>query len=714
LAELSLVVPVYGVQAYLRECLDSILYQSFREIEVIAVDDASPDHSGQILDEYAARDPRVVVIHLERNGGLGAARDVGLARASADYVWFVDSDDSLTPGTLERVVDRISATRPDVLLLDYARSYWWGKVERNIVNHLYREPPPPEVFTLAERPSALQILMVAWNRVFRREFLLGLDQPFGHGYYEDLAVTYPALMLAERITLLDWVGYLYRQRRVGNITRTANTRHFEVFEQYERVFAFMAAHPQTLQFAEVMGARTLWHEEVILMRNRVPRESRRAYYIRMADHYRRFHPAGGHPDRLAGRLLDRDAYAVFAGVTSLRLNAVKVRKRAGLARRQAGRVRRRAAREWARVVYARARRAPIDPNLAVFAAYWYRGYRCNPAAIYEKMAELAPHVHGVWVVRDDVPPESLPEGLDVVVPDTQRYFEVLARAKYFVNNVNFPDPVVKRPGQVHLETQHGVPLKKMYLDLQAHPVGANNMDFTALIERCDRWDYNVSSNRFSSEVWERCIPGQYTMLETGYPRNDRLALATAADTVAARAEVGVDPARKTVLYCPTFRDWQRGFHPSFDLARLCHELGEDYVILLRAHYYYREVPRLEELAAAGRLIDVSAHSNVETLYLASDVLLTDYSSAMFDYSVLDRPIVIYADDWETYTEVRGVTFDLLANPPGTVARSEDALSDAVRSADNADAVARRAAFRAAYNPWDDGGAAERVVRAVFL
>ena len=142
-------------------------------------------------------------------------------------------------------------------------------------------------------------------------------------------------------------------------------------------------------------------------------------------------------------------------------------------------------------------------------------------------------------------------------------------------------------------------------------------------------------------------------------------------------------------------------------------LGPDTRILLRGHYFYGSIgfpPR------HPRVLDVSAHPSVETLYLAADVLITDYSSAMFDYAVLDRPLVIYAPDWEIYKAVRGVTFDLAAEPPGVFARSYDELVAAFRTGAVADEVAAkaRARFRERFCALEDGNAAERVVRRVFL
>ena len=355
----------------------------------------------------------------------------------------------------------------------------------------------------------------------------------------------------------------------------------------------------------------------------------------------------------------------------------------------------------------RARRG-VDRNLAVYGAYWFRGYSCNPRAVYEKARELVPDCRGVWVVRKrDV--ANLPPGIDHVIARSPEFWELMQRAKYRINNVNFPDKATKPPGAIELQTHHGTPLKYMGLDLKKSESQGRGMDFDKLLERIARWDYSVSSNHHSTEVWERVYPGTYESLEVGYPRNDQLANATAADVARVRSALGIAAGQTTVLYAPTHREYEDGFVPKLDLARLAASLGPDHVILARLHYFYDSDPLVRELHDAGRLLDVASHPSVEELCLAADVLLTDYSSIMFDYAVLDRPIVIHAPDWDEYRARRGVYFDLLAEPPGTVTRTQDQVVEALR----APADAQRAAFRARFCSLDDGGAAERVVRRVW-
>jgi CDP-glycerol glycerophosphotransferase len=720
---ISLVLPVYGVEEYLRPCLDSILGQSFSSFEVIAVDDASPDGCGAILDEYASRDPRIRVVHLERNGGLGEARNTGLELARGQYVWFVDSDDLLSDEALAAIAGRLTAARPDVLFFDYARMLPDGRVEPSPRAHLLRDPPS-QPFELRSRPSVLELMMTAWNKAIRRDFLTGLGVRFGRGLYEDLPVTYPILVAAERISLLDRVCYLYRERRAGAITATVSDRHFDVFDQYEKVFAFLDERgPAAEEFRAQLFDRAIWHYTTIIDDpGRVPAARRREFFRRMAAHFARFRPAGHtYPPGARGmkfRLVERGDYRLFAAlrpVNRLRLNARRGARGAAVSARTAAR---RARALPALLYYEANKRLPMDDRLAVYAAYWYRGYSCNPRAIYEAARELAPDVHGVWIVRKDAV-TSLPAGVDYAVEGSLRSLRVLARARYLVNNVNFPHTVSKRPGSVHVQTLHGTPLKAMGLDQQRYPVGAQGMNFTRLREHAARWDFLLSANPHSSEVWPRVYPGTYELLETGYPRNDRYFRTGPEEIAAIRARLGIEPGQTAVLYAPTFREYAADADPLPDPSRLAAALGPEYVLMLRSHYYDADGTRPDaerRSEGAARVVDLSSYPVVEDLCLAADVLVTDYSSIMFDYACLDRPIVVHAPDWETYRSTRGVTFDLLAEPPGAVAESEEQLIEVFRSgAVTSDAAEEaRAAFRRRFCAFDDGGAAERVVRRVFL
>ncbi|MBB5870616.1 CDP-glycerol glycerophosphotransferase [Allocatelliglobosispora scoriae] len=736
---LSVIVPVYKVQGYLRQCLDSVLEQGFRDIELIVVNDCSPDRSGEIIDEIAARDSRVRPLHLERNVGLGHARNAGLAVATGDYVWFLDSDDWLSEGCLAEVAARLTDGL-DMLVVDYSRADPTGPLRRSWAAKEVATIPEGEVFRAVDRPEILRIVHFAWNRVLRRQFLIEhrLDH-FFEGWYEDISWSFPAMAAAERISFLNLSCVNYRQRR-GSITKSSGDRHLEFFDQWIHAFERIdRADP----LWEQIFARFVWHTLMVLENaTRLPdRAARRKFFTRGTEVYHAYAPA--EPISPAVRKLHWWEKNKAEQAVWLAKGDFGSFERKHVARQFLKRNRSRARRAvkvpgtlistvWGwklgiigRTYYEVEARLPVDPQLAVFDSYWGLGFGCNPAAIYRKTRELAPDLHAVFVVRPDRT-DAMPADVPYVVRGTLDYYRTLARAKYLTTNVNFPNFVRKRRGSVHLQTQHGTPLKSMGIDQQRYPAG-EEMDHDSMLRRIDRWDYCISSNPLSTEVWERSFPAAYEQLEVGYPRNDRLATATPEEVAKVRAELGIDPQELVVLYAPTHRSHDPASAPPFDPEQLLHAIAPHGCVLLRDHHLVTyaaggdedeptSIGHAAREVSAGRVMDVSTHPRIEDLYLAADALIVDYSSAMFDYAVLDRPIVVYAPDWAEYSRARGVNFDLLEHRPGAVAMSFDELCEIFaggRWAD-ADAAAARAAFRARFCPWDDGRAAERVVRRVFL
>jgi CDP-glycerol glycerophosphotransferase len=330
-ARISVVVPVHGVADFLPCCLDSILSDADADLEVIAVDDASPDAAGQILADRAAADPRLLVISLDCNRGQGHARNLGLEAAGGDYVWFVDGDDALADGALAAVGGVLAAVKPDVLLLDWET--WHsaaGRAEPNPGRAVLRGLPGAGC-TLAEQPRLINLTMTAWSKLYRRDFLRGLGVSFAAGIHEDIPVTCAALLSADLIAAVDQVCYRYR-RRPGSAMATTSRGHLAVFDAYQRVFELLArrdaaGQPVSDAVRAAVFERAIWHYSAVLettgpgvgrlgLPGLVPRSDRLRFFRRMHEDFVRYRPASyRHPPGARGaklRLIERDAYLCYS------------------------------------------------------------------------------------------------------------------------------------------------------------------------------------------------------------------------------------------------------------------------------------------------------------------------------------------------------------------------------------------------------------------
>ncbi|MFE6283083.1 CDP-glycerol glycerophosphotransferase family protein [Streptomyces sp. NPDC057877] len=672
----SVIVPAYQVQAYLTECLESVLSQSYADLELIAVDDRSPDVCGDLVDECAARDARVHPVHLPERLGPGPARNAGLARARGDYVLFLNGDDTLAPHALRTLADRLRETGEPELLVYGEASDWSTR-----------------------------------NKVYRRQFVEREGLTFPSGRYEELPWTLAALLTAGSTATLGREWVLSRQRRYGTApTEPDGPPHPDVFEQYDRVFAFVDARPELEQWRPGLYRRMVEHLALLCSAPvRLPRGARAAFLRQARAHCRRHRVPGARvPWRswLRHTLVRLGAHRTFRAL----LLAAALRRRTA---RRVLRLARALRRAGLRLHYRVQRWLPLRADRAVFAASsGSGGYGCHPAALESAFRTHAPHIRTAWIA-DPRQHHTVPTATRRVTPGTAAYWTALARSTYLVDHTGFDPRLVKRPGQVLIQTRHGTPLKHMGLDLRDRPAAARDTDFAELLRDTGTWDYVVSANRHSTLTWERVHPGRYTTLEYGSPRADVFQRATDADVARLREVLGIPAGAVAILYAPTYRDHRRTQHLALDLDRVVRRLGPRFVVLARAHHRHGG-PFTG--TTEGRVIDVTGHPSVESLCLAADALVTDYSSIMFDYAGLDRPIVLHLADQEAYEAARGLYFDPRSCPPGAVARSEDELIDIFATGHwrGSRSTQLRSAFRARFCPYDDGRAAERVVRHIAL
>ncbi|EST22194.1 hypothetical protein N566_26750, partial [Streptomycetaceae bacterium MP113-05] len=366
--------------------------------------------------------------------------------------------------------------------------------------------------------------------------------------------------------------------------------------------------------------------------------------------------------------------------------------------------------------YPEARRLPLR-DAVLYHSFDGRQYSDSPRAVHEELVRRGTDVEHLWVVRDGqalVPPSAEP-----VVMGSARWYEALARSRWLIGNTHFPRCFARRDGQTAVQTWHGTPLKRIGHDL-ADTDFANRSYLAGLTARAAEWSVLLSPNRFSTPILRRAFGYTGEVLESGYPRNDRLY----AEDRERRAEhvrrrLGIPAGTRVVLYAPTWRDDDRydrtncRFDLRLDLAAAHAALGDDHVLLVRKHYLVADtVPS----TADGFVRDVSAHSDLAELLLIADVLITDYSSVMFDFAHTGRPMLFHTYDLDHYRDVlRGFYFDFEKRAPGPLLSSSDEVITALREVDAvADAHQEAYAdFRRSFCDLDDGTAAARVADRMF-
>ena len=209
--KISVIVPIYNVEKYLKRCLDSIINQTYKNLEIILVDDGSIDSSGAICDEYGIKEKRIIVIH-KKNGGLSDARNEGIKKASGKYIAFIDSDDYINEQMLEILMKNLRKYKADISICAFEKVYDETKIVKKNNNNI----------TCYNKKESLKELLNynkkisnhAWNKLYKIELFKNICYPKDRAF-EDIGTTYKLFDMSNTIVYSDFVGYYYYQNELG-------------------------------------------------------------------------------------------------------------------------------------------------------------------------------------------------------------------------------------------------------------------------------------------------------------------------------------------------------------------------------------------------------------------------------------------------------------------------------------------------------------------
>jgi len=382
---------------------------------------------------------------------------------------------------------------------------------------------------------------------------------------------------------------------------------------------------------------------------------------------------------------------------------------------------------------------PLDDHLLLFESFQGRGFSDSPKAIYLRMLSDPEYDNYRFVISLREPQKAEDEGLlnertTLVEAKSDLYYHLLAQAKYVISNSIFDLAFKKRAGQFYIQTWHGTPLKHIGWDIKTKGNNVLNRPYQIReMYRQDavRYDLVTSPSYYFTEKFSSAFALKKwgktgTIVQTGYPKNDLLLSHTPDDIERIRQKYNIANDKTVILYAPTWREDKhtltRGYE--FDLhldpTRLREQFGNDYVFIFKMHQFVSDYLNIDSTdddrqTTQATILDLSHTSDIRELFLISDALITDYSSVLFDYALLERPILYYLYDLEKYeTQTRGLYLD----PhylPGPILHNEaecvQALKDLNTIKTTYAAIMRE--FNWIYNYLEDGNSAKRTIEALL-
>lgn len=336
-----------------------------------------------------------------------------------------------------------------------------------------------------------------------------------------------------------------------------------------------------------------------------------------------------------------------------------------------------------------------DKQLILFVSYSGKEYSDSPYVIFSEMLKDAEFKGMKYVWAFEEPDKYAIEGADKVRIDTWRYFILALKARCWITNVSIERGLnFKGRNTFYFNTWHGSPIKKIGWDVKGYT------DVFLSDQKKSLVDAMLAQGDYDSSIFQRvfCLSPS-TIKKIGFPRNDTLINFTKSKANLVKNNLKIPIDKKVILYAPTFRDFlsdNAGCHlasPPIDVKRWESVLANDYVVLFRAH---SAVSKEREFCLDSFMFDMSHYSNLNDLLIISDILISDYSSIFFDYSLLNRPMICFAYDFNEYQAKRGLYIDLKKDFLESFFTTEEELLDCILTMNEEKLVNQTRAFREKY------------------
>lgn len=699
--KISIIMPVYNVERYLKKCLDSVMNQTLEGIEIIAVNDGSKDNSLKILEEYQKNYPDRMKVYTTENHGVSHARNYGLTKAVGDYILFVDSDDFLEKNMCEKLYQKAVTDGNDIVICGR-----YNVIEREHIGEVKKDIVATDLicqnFKLIDNKFELAwISPFPWDKLFKRDLLEGMLFP-EKIRFEDLVFTFEVICKAESIGVVEEALYNYRRTTQGGFLNSLSEQTLDIIKAFELLFDYMKKNEyMDLYFSEleyVCALHFLFRYGSIFkpenkgrlkIKLRIIKETQKFLDEQLPDwrnnHYLRYSTG---PLRRKLKLYTNKNKLKF--MTIIREYSPNILIKIGARLRTLLTKSKRQIRKFRKSSNKIALIKKKLPLLAILkqggSVYYTRLYEKLPVALRDVLLESK---HGedvagnIFALLQELTKENYKEfrvllamepkyvsqyktlldnygiqNVTMIDINSKKYMKALATAKFLVTDTSFPPYFIKRKDQVYLNTWHGTPLKAMGRTVPAREYALGNVQRNFLIA-----DYLLYQNEFSRDIFLRdymlkdIYPG--TILLSGYPRNSVFFQENRYDQI--RRECKLE-GKQVIIYMPTWRGLLHQKDTKKQLEKLNVYFSEidknltgSQVFFVKMHPF---VKNELDFSYFKHINEFPTKYETYDFLNASDTLVTDYSSIMFDYGVTKRKIILFTYDRDEYLSGRGLYLDL--------------------------------------------------------
>ncbi|WP_229106523.1 bifunctional glycosyltransferase/CDP-glycerol:glycerophosphate glycerophosphotransferase [Paenibacillus sp. 1001270B_150601_E10] len=666
--DISVIIPTFNVERYIEEALISVVNQNFSgSIEIIVIDDCSTDRTTEIVGDFKQRysDYSVTLLHQPQNLRQGTARNRGIKEAKGKYLLFLDGDDFLDEHAFEKMFDATDDGQVDFVVCDWVY-YYEDKGLIYVNNDLFMAKQKlvgQECEELLQAPTYFTV-----NKLYRRNFLINNSIYYGEGYiYEDVEFYIKVANCANYINLISNPLYMVRVNPFST-TKTSKDTNVHLNSFIQAIENSLDQFNPRKEDSYYFVYKYLIRKAIVYAKTRAPKGNLRKTLGKVIELLNNKSIKYGD---LKGNINSLDHFLFRRGlIKKQRVNTILFLEWASqkkvltkifkvlmklLKSIKNTSIYKKIKKYEVKKKIKQFNKAPIDNNTILFIGFDYK-YIGNSRYFYEFLNSTKSGYQVYFVTRDPRVPSK-----NRITPRSLLFYEIFAKTKIVFAESWIPLDLSKREETTWIQLWHGTPFKKLLFDSAEVHISKYNRNHKCQKQRdIRRWDYILSDSRQAKEKFKTAFAVEdKKILNFGYPRVQWLKNNRNNQKLKGRIKqkIGICGDKRIILYVPTWRDYnykQKNPDLSYllDVNFLSRNLGDGYAIIHKDHSMGVTRGRYNNVYYPDTLTDV------QELILIADIIISDYSSVIFDAMAIDIPFYLYINDFEKYEKARGVYWDM--------------------------------------------------------